>query len=113
MDLGVNVFARILSTPDSVSRGFASSIANSNLAILNPSRLISNNLEMDICKHWSIDYILCRDSGGYSQKIWERISLASEIKLFLSKRPIYSDHILCCATYDDLVNFLKSQKSFS
>ena len=106
-DLGANVFARIISTPESISRGFASCVDNSNLAILNPSKIIDNNLEFYICKYWSIDYILCRDSGGYPQMIWEQISFLSKIQLFLSKRPETNENVFKCSSYESLIEVLK------
>ena len=107
-DLGANVFARIISTPESISRGFASCVDNSNLAILNPSKIIENNLEFYICKYWSIDYILCRDSGGYSQMIWEHISFLLKIKLFLSKRPESNENVFKCSSYESLIEVLRT-----
>ena len=115
MDLGVNVFARILSTPESISRAFASCIKNTNLAILNPTKIKENNfensIEFDICKYWGIDYILCRDSGGYPQRLWEQISLSTKIKLFLYKRPKINESVLNCTNCDELINSLKLKKS--
>ena len=70
-DMGANVFARIIATQDSILNAFASSIKSSNLAILNPSKSKTEYLETELCNFWKIDYILCRDSGGYSQMIWE------------------------------------------
>ncbi len=108
MDLGANVFARIIPTPDSISRAFASCVKNSNLAILNPSKNNHENLELHICKYWSIDYILCRDSGGYPQGIWEQISLVSKIQLFLAKRPVVNENVYRCSTHEGVLEFLKS-----
>ena len=102
-DLGANIFARILATPHGVSKGFSSCINNSRLAILNPKNSKENNLEYYLCKHWSIDYILCRDSGGYSQIIWDEICLKSNIKLFLLQRPRVPIDSLIFSQYDDLI----------
>ena len=102
-DLGANVFARILATPNSISKGFSSCINHSRLAILNPSNSKRNNLEAYLCKYWRIDYILCRDSGGYSQIIWDEICLRSNIKLYLLKRPEMQTNALIFSRYDDLI----------
>ena len=104
IDLGANVFARIIATPESISRGFSSCIDNSNLAILNPSESKKDYLEFYLCKYWRIDYIFCRDSGGYSQKIWDEICLKSNVKLFLLKRPEVEDNTLVFSNYDDLIS---------
>ena len=34
-----------------------------------------------------IDYVLCRESGSYSQRNWERIISDSQMTLFLVRRP--------------------------
>ena len=109
LNLKVNVFARILATQGSILSGFSSCIRNSNLAILNPSKFEENKLEYFLCKSWSIDYILCRDSGSYSQMIWEEISERTNIKLFKLRRPIKKmKHIFY--DYDKLINFISIVK---
>ena len=109
-DLGANIFARILATPHGISKGFSSCINHSRLAILNPNNSKGNNLEYYLCKYWSIDYILCRDSGGYSQIIWDEICLKSNIKLFLLKRPRVPTDSLIFSQYDDLIQKITQLK---
>ena len=103
IDLGVNVFARIISTPESIINAFSSRIKKSNIAILNPSKIYKNNLEAELCKYWEIDYILCRESGGYSQTNWERICISYGLGLFLLKRPEVKNKFTYSG-YDELVN---------
>ena len=102
-DLGANIFARIIATPQSISKAFSSCINHSKLAILNPSNSKRNNLEYYLCKYWKIDYILCRDSGGYSQIIWDDICLQSKIKLYILRRPKVETNALIFSQYDDLI----------
>jgi len=106
MKMEVNIFARILATRESILWGFSSCIRNSNIAILNPSKFGEIKLEEFLCKHWQIDYILCRDSGSYSQMIWEEISKKTNIKLFKLRRPLKkkSQHIF--SDYDSLIKFI-------
>ena len=106
MNLEVNIYARILATEDSILNGFSSCIRNSNIAILNPSKFGEHKLEYSLCKNWNIDYILCRDSGSYSQMIWEDISEKTNIKLFKLKRPTEKriQHIF--SDYDNLIKFI-------
>ena len=84
---GANVFTRVLPTQESISKAFGSCIKNSNIAILEPSKRKESVLEKVLCDYWQIDYVLCRDSGSYSQKNWERIINGTKMKLFLVKRP--------------------------
>jgi len=110
-DLGGNVYARIIATPHGVSKGFASCISHSRLAILNPNNSAKNNLEYYLCKHWSIDYILCRESSGYSQILWDEICLKSNIKLYLLKRPTIQTNSLIFSQYDDLIRSIVQVKN--
>tara|TARA_B100000212_G_scaffold328845_1_gene293493 strand:+ start:71 stop:859 length:789 start_codon:yes stop_codon:yes gene_type:complete len=104
IDCEANVFARIIATPESISYGLSSCIENSKLAILNPSKNKKDNLECYLCKYWNIDYILCRDSGGYSQMVWDDICLKSNISLILLRRPIVQESQFIFYKYNDLIN---------
>jgi len=106
MNLEVNIFARILATQASISNGFSSCIRNSNIAILNPSKFGKNKLEYFLCKSWNIDYILCRDSGSYSQMIWEEIAQRTNIKLFKLRRPKEQRIKYIFSDYDKLIKFI-------
>ena len=110
LELGANVFARIISTPESISKAFSSGIKNENIAILNPTKNQNIILEMFLCKYWKIDYILCRDSGSYSQIIWEEVSLKTNIKLFLLKRPKIDFDTFVFSKYDHLVEAVVNLK---
>tara|TARA_Y100000589_G_C27080193_1_gene599279 strand:- start:270 stop:1073 length:804 start_codon:yes stop_codon:yes gene_type:complete len=105
---GANVFTRIIATPESISKAFSSGIRNSNIAILNPSKNLDNSIENYLCEYWKIDFVLCRDSGGYSQKIWEKISLNNKVKLFLLKRPKSQLNTFVYSNYDLLVEELSN-----
>ena len=106
MNCKANVFARILPTYESITKAFGSCIKNSNIAILEPSK---NNsiLEKKLCDFWEIDYVLCRESGSYSQKNWERIVSGSKMKLFLVKRPkVKNDYSYSFNQYQNLINHI-------
>ncbi len=101
-----NVFTRILPTYESITKAFGSCIQNSNIAILEPSK---NNsiLEKKLCDFWEIDYVLCRESGSYSQKNWESIVSGSKMKLFLVKRPKFkNDYSYSFDQYHNLINHI-------
>ncbi len=103
LDLGANVFTRIISTPESISKALSSGIKNSNIAILNPSKSKNYFLEIYLCRFWKIDYILCRDSGSYSQIAWHKASLDYDIDLFLLARPKTKFNNLVFHQYELLV----------
>ena len=107
MNCNANVFTRVLPTYESITRAFGSCIKNSNIAILEPSKNNESFLEKKLCDFWDIDYILCRESGSYSQKNWERIVSGSEMKLFLVKRPkVKNDYSYSFNQYENLIDHI-------
>ncbi len=110
LDLGANVFTRIISTPESISKALSSCIENKNIAILNPTLNAENFLELYLCKFWKIDYILCRDSSGYSQIAWEKVSLKTNIKLFLVQRPKRNINKYVFSNYENMVEEIANFK---
>ena len=64
-------------------------------------------MEKTLCDFWRIDYVLCRESGSYSQKNWERIIFGSNMKLFLVKRPeLKYNNSSVFYKYDSLVDHI-------
>ena len=102
-----NVFARVLPTYESITKAFGSCIKTSNIAILEPSKNNESILEKKLCDFWEIDYVLCRESGSYSQKNWERIVSGSKMKLFLVKRPkVKNDYSYSFNKYKNLIDHI-------
>ena len=107
MNCKANVFARVLPTCESITKAFGSCIKNSNIAILEPSKSEDGILEKKLCDFWEIDYVLCRESGSYSQKNWESIISGSKIKLFLVKRPkLKNDYSYSFYRYENLIDHI-------
>ena len=107
MNCKANVFTRVLPTYESITKAFGSCIKNSNIAILEPSKNEKSMLEKKLCDFWRIDYVICRESGSYSQKNWERIVSGSKMKLFLVKRPkVTNDYSCSFDQYQNLINHI-------
>ena len=107
MNCKANVFARVLPTHESITKAFGSCIKKSNIAILEPSKSEQGILEKKLCDFWEIDYILCRESGSYSQKNWESIISGSKMKLFLVKRPkLKNDYSYSFNDYENLIDHI-------
>ena len=107
MNCKANVFTRILPTYESITKAFGSCIKNSNIAILEPSKNNKYILEKKLCDFWEIDYVLCRESGSYSQKNWESVVYGSKMKLFLVKRPkVKNDYSYSFDQYHNLINHI-------
>ncbi|MBO8231560.1 cobalt-precorrin-6A reductase [Prochlorococcus marinus str. MU1402] len=107
MNCKANVFTRVLPTYEGITKAFGSCIKKSNIAILEPSKNNKSNLEKKLCDFWEIDYVLCRESGSYSQKNWESIVSGSKMKLFLVKRPkVKNDYSYSFDQYHNLINHI-------
>ena len=107
MNCKANVYTRVLPTHESITKAFRSCIKNSSIAILEPSQNNESILEKKLCDFWDIDYILCRESGSYSQKNWERIVSGSKMKLFLVKRPkVKNDYSDSFNQYQNLIDHI-------
>jgi len=107
MNCKANVFTRVLPTHESITKAFGSCIKKSNIAILEPSKNNESILEKKLCDFWEIDYVLCRESGSYSQKTWESIVYGSKMKLFLVKRPkVNNDYSHSFNQYQNLINHI-------
>ena len=64
-------------------------------------------IQKKLCDFWEIDYVLCRESGSYSQKNWETIVSGSKMKLFLVKRPkVKNDYSYSFNQYHNLINHI-------
>ena len=85
---GAISFARILSTPESIKEALLSQLPSENIAVIRPCQGTKlGNYEEAICKRWSISGIVCRQSGGLTQKVWQGICERNKIRLWLVKRP--------------------------
>ena len=105
---GANVFTRVLPTHESISSAYGSCIKKTNIAILQPSKNKESFLEKKLCDFWEIDYVLCRETGSYSQSNWEQIISGSKKKLFLVKRPKKEyENAYLFNEYDALINHIR------
>ena len=85
---GARVFARVLPNPRSIIGALNCSIPEEDIAVLKPFDSSSEGeTELALCRRWSINSILCRQSGGLTQFSWQRICQENNLKLFLIARP--------------------------
>ena len=107
-DLGANVYTRILANPESIKKTLSSSIIKTNFAILNPFINSDGKIERALIRKWNIDGVLCRQSGGRTEKLWKRVCLSMGIDLWLLERPSMPQHIDTVDSYENLISRLKS-----
>ena len=105
---GANVYARVLANPESIKKTLCSSILKTNFAVLNPSFSNDGEIEKALIRKWDIDGVVCRQSGGITEKLWKRICLSMGIDLWLLERPSKLQHINSIDNYEELIKRLKS-----
>ena len=107
-DLGANVYARVLPNPESIKKTLASSILKTNFAVLNPSMSIDGEIERALIRKWNIDGVVCRQSGGRTENLWQKICLSMGIELWLLERPPKLQNISTIDNYEELIKNLES-----
>ena len=107
-ELGANVYARILANPESIKKTLSLSILKTNFAVLNPSSSSDGEIEKALIRKWTIDGVVCRQSGGETENLWQRVCLSMGIDLFLLERPATLQNINSIDNYEKLIKRLKS-----
>ena len=107
-DLGANVYSRVLANPESIKKILSSSILKANFAVLNPSAPYDGSIEKALIRKWNIDGVVCRQSGGCTEKLWQRICVSMGIDLWLIERPSKLGNIDSVDDYEKLIKKLKS-----
>ena len=77
--------ARVLPHPQAIRQALQAGLAAQRIACLRPTP--QGEVERALCRHWRVDTIVCRQSGGATEAIWQRIAAADGQRLLLLKRP--------------------------
>lgn len=82
---GVLHHARLLPQGGALATALAAGLPPQRLAPLRPGG--DGRIERALCRHWQIDTVLCRRSGGANEARWHRICAALGLRLLLLERP--------------------------
>ena len=98
--------ARILPTATALKQALAAGLSPERIAPLqpistshgemNPSPDPGLSLEAALCRHWAIDVVLGRQSGGTPERHWHRVCAAMGVSLWLLRRPEEPKSIVTC-----------------
>ncbi len=77
--------ARLLPHGEALALALAAGLAPERLAPLRPSS--DGGVERALCRHWGIEAVLCRRSGGANEAQWHRICADLGLRLLLLQRP--------------------------
>ncbi len=104
---GARVFTRVLPTPASLRKALSCSLHESDLALLHPSQGKEMGLvERALCRRWSITDVICRQSGGLSEKLWQDVCKNENINLWLFRRPSLNDGVEVVQTIEALFSHI-------
>ena len=107
-DLGAKVYARVLANPESITKTLSTSIHRTNFAVLNPSASSDGKIEKALIRKWTIDGVVCRQSGGRNEILWHQICSSMGVDLWLLERPCKPCEINSIDNYEKLIKKLKS-----
>jgi len=101
---GASVFARVLPTPESLKEAFRSGLPDDHLAPLRPLQGASpGSYELALCKRWAITDVVCRQSSGPTQDLWQKICQRNQLRLFLIARPRLSNNLEKVSSVQELI----------
>jgi len=85
---GANIFARIPPSVKAIQCASSIGLNEDQIALVNPLQgSISGDIENALCNRWFIDAVVCRQSGGVIENLWQEISKSRSMRLFLLARP--------------------------
>ena len=85
---GAQLRARVLPTPLALRQAVAAGFADEHLALLHPQQgTLAGHLEQALCAHWQINAVICRQSGGVTERCWHRVCTDLGLDLWLLRRP--------------------------
>ena len=85
---GAEVFARCLPSADGLRQALAAGLPHNHLAVLRPLQGdIPGAIERALCRRWRIDSVVCRQSGGVTERLWRDLSGELDLTLLMLRRP--------------------------
>ena len=88
---GAHLHARVLPYPQALRQAQQAGIPANRIACLHPTA--DGAVEQALCRHWQIDTILCRQSGGHTEALWQQVARTLSLRLLLLERPPEPDGI--------------------
>ena len=102
---GAKVYARVLPTKDGILKALNSSVPANHLAILKP--LLGypfGAYEAALCRRWKITDVVCRQSGGPSEKLWKEVCNKHKLRLWMISRPLFPKEVETFFSFKDLLD---------
>lgn len=101
---GAELYARVLPTPQALRQAVAAGLPDAHLALIHPGQATQPGaLEQALCRHWSIQAVLCRQSGGVTERCWHQVSSQLSLPLWLLRRPNPPPSLALVHSVEDLL----------
>ena len=85
---GAVPFARVLPSVEGLRAALAVGLPADQLAVLHPLQGDPpGSIERALCCRWGITDVVCRQSGGVTERLWRELCLAQGLRLWLLRRP--------------------------
>lgn len=88
---GAHLHARVLPYPQALRQAQQAGLPADRLACFHPTA--DGAVEQALCRQWQIDSILCRQSGGLTEALWQQVARALGLRLLLLQRPAEPESI--------------------
>ena len=86
--VGAISFARVLPTVEGLRAALAVGLPSDQLAVLRPLQGDPpGSIERALCCRWQISDVVCRQSGGVTERLWRKICQDQGLRLWLLRRP--------------------------
>ena len=85
---GAEVFARCLPSADGLKAALAAGLPPDQLAVVRPLQgPCAGAIERALCRRWRITHVICRQSGGVTERLWRQLSADLDLRLLMLRRP--------------------------
>ena len=106
---GAEVFARCLPSTAGLRLALAAGLSQDHLAVLRPLQgELPGAIERALCRRWRINAVVCRQSGGVTERLWRRLSQDLNLDLLLLRRPSPPADVATVETEADVLCHLSS-----
>ena len=105
---GAAAYARCLPSPEGLRAALATGLPPDHLAVLRPLQgNVPGSIERALCRTWGITAVLCRQSGGVSERLWHQITTELGLKLWLMRRPSPPAEVECVRDDASLIDRIR------
>ena len=86
--VGAEVYARCLPSADGLRAALAAGLPPDQLAVVRPLQgACAGAIERALCRRWRITDVICRQSGGVTERLWRGLSADLDLRLLMLRRP--------------------------